>query len=170
MRRTAVVAGLLLATASCSSGDGEAATTTTTTRTASSTTEPELDLDALHESAATVIIEDETWEFEVSCAQPSEGQVLVWGSGQDPETGLPTELLLEASAASPYVGVTGGGRLIEAALDGPLVLAIDAGTIVGDDIVFVADADIDTGVGTPLGEGSVRVECTTYQQPPVIPD
>lgn len=120
-----------------------------------------------HQSVATVTIDGEPWIFDATCAQPAEGEILVWGSGFTPDDALPAELLLEASATAPYVGITGGGRLIEAAVDDALILTIDAGTISGEGIQFVADADIETGVGTPLGVGSVTVACSTYAEVPL---
>jgi len=165
MRGLAVNAALMLAVAACSSADDPV---TVPTSAAPSTT-TSVPVGSGHLSSAVVTIEAETWQFEASCALPGEDEVLVWGSGEDPSTGLPSELLLEASAASPYVGITTGGRLLEAAVDGPLILTIDAGTIVGRDIQFVADADIDTGVGTPAGVGSVRVECSDYVSSPLNP-
>ncbi|MGI9603717.1 MAG: hypothetical protein ACR2QE_17675 [Acidimicrobiales bacterium] len=175
MRRLIIGVVPLLVAIGCASGEGPTTVTGTVTSTAAtstaapSTSGAALAVDAGHTSTARLVIEGNTWDFDVSCAQPSEADVLVWGSGVDPETDLPAELLLEASVSDPYIGVTASGRLIEASLDTPLVLEVDAGTITGDDISFVADADINTGLGTDLGPGSVTVECTSYIESPLTP-
>lgn len=168
MRLLAVGAVLAVIAIGCASSDGPTTVAVDpTTSTAPPTTAPDVTAPG-HDSVATVVIADQTWEFDASCALPGEGEVIVWGTGEDPETGRPAELLLEASAAAPYVGISAGGRLLEAALDGPLVLTVDAGTVRGDDITFVADADIETGEGTPAGQGSVLVECAGYESSPTL--
>ncbi|MDH4168301.1 MAG: hypothetical protein OEW42_01805 [Acidimicrobiia bacterium] len=172
MKSVAIVGvALLLAAGSCAS-DGDDPVTGTTTTTGTSTTTPAATIGPVldHSSSASITINDQTWEFAVSCTQPAEGDVLVWGSGRVPGSELPSDILLEASATTPYIGVTGGGQLIEAALDSPLILTIDAGTITGDGITFVADADIDTGVGTVLGTGGVQVQCGSYETTPTVPN
>jgi len=167
MRISVAVAALLVAAAACASS-ADPVTVDTTTTVAGPSTTISADATPVHDSSATVVIADQTWEFAATCALPGEDEVIVWGTGEDPETGRPAELLLEASAAAPYVGISAGGRLLEAAIDGPLVLTIDAGTVTGDGIQFVADADIETGQGTPVGDGSVLVECLSYQSAPTL--
>ncbi len=113
------------------------------------------------DSDATITVQGQAWTFKVNCYRPLEGEVLVIGSGNNPE-GTPSEALVQVSAVDPYVGITSGDQIIEAALNDPLALTIEAGEIIGTDIAFVGDIDLTTGEGENLGLGSVAISCKSY--------
>lgn len=107
-------------------------------------------------------IGDTSFGFAAQCYLPGNGNITVTGAGVDADTGLPIDLLLRNIPARPYIGVRTAGRLIEADLAAPLTFVVDEGKVSADNVTFVQDLDLLSGVGKPAGSGSVEVQCDRY--------
>ena len=107
-------------------------------------------------------IGDTTFAFDAICYLPGNGNITVTGAGVDADTGLPIDLLLRNIPARPYIGIRTAGRLIEADLAAPLTFVVDEGKLWADDVTFVQNLDLLSGVGEPAGSGSVEVQCDRY--------
>ena len=143
-------------------------------------------------SIARVTIGTRTFDFVVDCYDVGAGSVVVVGDGTEPPGGTAsaegsdgddappreTRILVQAFLADSYIGVTvvndepdadgatagTADELYEASLDNPLDLMLEDDVIQAEGIAFVRDLDLETGGGTPAGDGSLHVTCGGYER------
>ncbi len=169
-----IVLGISLA--ACSSAPQEAAppsttvpptTTTTTTELQVVTTIRRVPADELA-SVGHVTIGDTQYDFAFECFAAGAGDILALGVGEEPETQVATQAVVQAFFGQPYVSVlVGADRVLELAIDAPAELFVQAGEVRGSALRFV-DSDDDAGIGDSLGLGTVSVTCDSFA--PGLPD
>ena len=116
-------------------------------------------------SEGTAKVGDVQYEFAVTCHDRGAGDVVVLGAGDDPVSGGPVELYLEASFVDPYVGLRlADGTLIEPSLDSPLDLYLQDDVIRASAIRFVQDLNLETGEATEVGFGEFEIHCYSYER------
>ena len=116
-------------------------------------------------SEGTAKVGDVQYEFAVTCHDRGAGDVVVLGAGDDPVSGGPVELYLEASFVDPYVGLRlADGTLIEPSLDSPLDLYLQDDVIRASAIRFVRDLNLETGEATEVGFGEFEIHCYSYER------
>ncbi len=170
--------GLLfgLVAAGCSSAVEDAAPAPTTTLPPSTTTTSELEVVTTIRrvpaeelgSEGSITIGEVQYDFAFECFAAGAGDILALGVGQEPDTQAVTQAIVQMFFGQPYVSVLiGQERSLELALDAPAELFLQEGTIRGSALRFV-DADVEAGVGEPLGLGEVTVACDGFA--PGLPD
>lgn len=118
-------------------------------------------------SEGTVEIGDTQYQFTVSCQELGAGEVVVVGSGEDPDSGGTVELYLQAFLGDPYVGLRlADGTFFEPSLESPLDLYVQDDVIRASAIRFVRDLDLETGTATEVGFGEVEIHCYEYSREP----
>ena len=111
------------------------------------------------DSTATLVIGDVTYALDVACYTTGDDLTAV-GAGTDDTTGEQFKALIRGPA-SAYVGLMFGDDeyIYEADAKMPLTIERDGDRLTGTDISFVRDIDLGSADGSPVGVGSVRVEC-----------
>ncbi|MDE0655890.1 MAG: hypothetical protein OXH58_04885 [Acidimicrobiaceae bacterium] len=118
-------------------------------------------------SEGTAKVGDIQYEFAVTCHDRGAGDVVVLGAGDDPVSGNPVELYLEASFVDPYIGLRlADGTLIEPSLESPLDLYLQDDVIRASAIRFVRDLNLETGEATEVGFGEFEIHCYSYEREP----
>jgi len=118
-------------------------------------------------SEGTAKVGDVQYEFAVTCHDRGAGDVVVLGAGDDPVSGGPVELYLEASFVDPYIGLRlADGTLIEPSLESPLDLYLQDDVIRASAIRFVQDLNLETGEATEVGFGEFEIHCYSYEREP----
>ena len=116
-------------------------------------------------SEGTVEIGDTQYRFTVTCQELGAGEVVVVGSGEDPDSGGTVELYLQAFLGDPYVGLRlADGTLFEPSLESPLDLYVQDDVIRASAIRFVRDLDLETGTATEVGFGELEIHCDQYSR------
>ncbi len=118
-------------------------------------------------SEGTVEIGDTRYQFTVTCQELGAGEVVVVGSGEDPDSGGTVELYLQAFLGDPYVGLRfADGTLFEPSLEleSPLDLYIQDDVIRASAIRFVRDLDLETHTATDVGFGELEIHCYEYSR------
>lgn len=116
-------------------------------------------------SEGTVEIGDTRYQFVVTCQELGAGDVVVTGTGEDPDTGGAVELYLQAFLSDPYIGLRlADGTLFEPSLESPLDLYVQQDVIRASAIRFVRDLDLETGTATEVGFGEVEIHCYEYSR------
>ena len=114
-------------------------------------------------SEGRVEIGETHYQFAVTCHERGAGEVVVVGSGDDPASGGPVELYLQASLADPYVGLRlADGTLIEPSLESTLDLYLQDDVIRASAVRFVQDLDLETNSATEVGFGELEIHCYEY--------
>ena len=118
-------------------------------------------------SEGTAKVGDVQYELAVTCHDRGAGDVVVLGTGDDPVSGGPVELYLEASFVDPYVGIRlADGTLVEPSLESPLDLYLQDDVIRASAIRFVRDLNLETGEATEVGFGEFEIHCYSYEREP----
>ena len=145
---------------------------------------PETPADVLERggSIARVTIGADAYDFEVTCYDAGAGSVIAVGTGTvaSPDgSERSTRIFVQAFHGDPYIGITievpradggtadGSGaneEVFEASLDDSFDLFLEDDVINAEDIKFVRNLDLTQGDGEPVGEGSVHVTCSDYEQ------
>ena len=113
-------------------------------------------------SSGQVTIGETQYDFAFECFTEEEGQVLALGVGEEPGSAIATQAVVQAFSNQPYVSVVAGGeRILELALEAPVELFVQSGTISGSALRFV-DSQGEVGVGNSLGLGAVSVNCESF--------
>ena len=87
------------------------------------------------------------------------------GSGEDPVSGEPVELLVKASLVEPYVGLRlADGTFIEPSLESSLDVYLQDDVIRASAIRFVKDLNLETGEATEVGFGEFEIHCYSYER------
>ncbi len=131
------------------------------------TSEPPTTSEGPPVSEGTVEIGDTQYQFTVSCHELGAGEVVVVGSGEDPDSGGTVELYLQAFLGDPYVGLRfADGTFFEPSLepDSPLDLYVQEDVIRASAIRFVRDLDLETGTATEVGFGELEIHCYEYSR------
>ena len=116
-------------------------------------------------SEGTVEIGDTQYRFTVACQELGAGEVVVVGSGEDPDSDGAVELYLQAFLGDPYIGVRlADGTLLEPSLESPLDLYVQDDVIRASAIRFVRDLDLETGTATEVGFGELEIHCYEYSR------
>jgi len=167
-----VVATLVLSACSSATQDTAAVATssssTTTTTSAPTTTQLEVVTTIRNVpsgelvSVGHVSIGSVQYDFAFECWAAGAGDILALGVGEDPDSGVTTQAIVQAFFGQEYVSVlVGDDRVLELAIDHPADLFVQSDTIRGSALRFV-DAQGSAGVGESLGVGSVTVECDSF--------
>jgi hypothetical protein len=132
-------------------------------------------------SIAQVTIDAHAYDFEVTCYDAGAGSVIAVGTGVevDSSTGAErsTRIFVQAFLGDSYVGLTisapedpadgeaaADDEVYEASLEDSFDLLLEDDVIRADNVQFVRNIDLTAGSGEPVGEGSLYVECGTYEQ------
>ena len=116
-------------------------------------------------SEGTVEIGDTHYQFTVTCQELGAGEVVVVGSGEDPDADGAVELYLQAFLGDPYIGLRlADGTLFEPSLESPLDLYVQDDVIRASAIRFVRDLDLETGTATDVGFGELEIHCYEYSR------
>ena len=118
-------------------------------------------------SEGTVEIGDTSYQFTVTCQELGAGEVVVVGSGEDPDADGAVELYLQAFLGDPYIGLRfADGTLFEPSLEleSPLDLYVQDDVIRASAIRFVRDLDLETGTATDVGFGELEIHCYEYSR------
>lgn len=117
-------------------------------------------------SAAFVEIGGAAFDLEAECHAAGVGEVVITAlaTGGD---GPRVELYLQAFLAEPYVAVAvtepaSEPVVYEPSLATPFEIVQQGDVYRVDDVEFVTDLDLTTGVGTEAGPGTIVVECGSY--------
>ena len=144
-------------------GDEVAADPAATVPPESSTSQPPTTSEGPPPSEGTVEIGDTQYQFTVTCQELGAGEVIVIGSGEDPDSGGAVELYLQAFLGDPYIGLRlADGTFFEPSLESPLDLYVQEDVIRASAIRFVRDLDLETGTATEAGFGEVEIHCYEY--------
>jgi hypothetical protein len=113
------------------------------------------------DSTATVVVGDVTYELRVACYE-SDAELTAVGVGTDGATGKSLKGLVRGPSSS-YVGLMFGDDeyIYEPDANVALTIRRDGDRLLGDEIPFVRDVDLDSAEGTAVGIGSVVVECAS---------
>ena len=112
-------------------------------------------------SAGVIVADGHDFDLAVTCHQAASGLVAL-GRGVHPESRAEVAAVVQVAPGEPYVGVVVDGTegvRYEAALDAPLELTFDGERIRSGTVEFVADLDLATGEGDPVGVGRVDLRC-----------
>lgn len=153
-------------------------TTTPTTTTSPATAPPSTQFEVVTtirripapELASTghITIESVRYEFAFECYAAGAGDILALGVGDAPETGDPTQAIVQAFLGQTYVAILiGDAQVLELAIDRPARLFVQGEMIRGSALRFV-DSVGSAGVGEEIGLGTVSVSCQGYA--PGLPD
>jgi len=172
----AALVAFAVAGVSCSSTVADSApsttTTTTTPTTTSTTTPPTTQLDVVttirripakeFASEGHITIGATRYDFAFECFAAGAGDILALGIGDDPETGEPTQVVVQAFLGQPFVAVLiGESRVLELGIEDPAELFVQGDMIRGSALRFV-DAAGSAGVGEAIGLGTVTVACQGF--------
>ncbi len=175
MRAAAFCCICALGVSACSSDLQEAApatttaapTTTTTTVLEVVTTVRQVPAEELG-SVGYITIGDIQYDFAFECFAAGAGDILALGVGEEPETEIVTQAVVQAFFGQPYVSVViGNEQIIELAIDAPAELFVQSGEVRGSALRFV-HSNGDVGEGESLGLGRVNVACDSFA--PGLPD
>lgn len=109
---------------------------------------------------ARVTVDGTVYAFLAQCYD--DGQVFeARGVTVDAKTGTPVRMLVRIAPRESYVGLVFGDNdfVIEPSLDEGLTLARDGDRVRGERIAFVRDLDFRTQTATPVGTGSLQLDC-----------
>ncbi len=169
----AALVAFAVAGVSCSSTVADSApSTTTTTTTTSTTTTSTTQLDVVttirripakeFASEGHITIGATRYDFAFECFAAGAGDILALGIGDDPETGEPTQVVVQAFLGQPFVAVLiGESRVLELGIEDPAELFVQGDMIRGSALRFV-DAAGSAGVGEAIGLGTVTVACQGF--------
>lgn len=169
----AALVAFAVAGVSCSSTVADSApVTTTTTTTTSTTTPPTTQLEVVTTirripakelaSEGHITIGATRYDFAFECYAAGAGDILALGVGDDPETGEPTQAVVQAFLGQPFVAVLiAESRVLELGIEDPAELFVQGEMIRGSALRFV-DAEGSAGVGEAIGLGTVTVACQGF--------
>lgn len=127
---------------------------------------PSLDAANTVDSLATVIIGDVTYPLKVVCYEVGNDLTAV-GVGTDSATGKALKVYIHGPAGA-YVGLIFGADeyIYEPDANVALTIERDGDRLLGSAISFVRDIDLGSANRSPVGAGSIDVECASKRAGP----